>query len=293
MKSIFLIIVSLALGLIVSSAVLAHEEPAKTLKEKKEKEEKALFYLERNVASYTVWRHELSENIPDMIQKEKFLMTRLNELGHIAEMLIYKNTDTLDYRVAFTYDDQGNMIGDTDYNPDGSINENIDYSYDSFGRVIEQMNYSANDTFDSKFTYVIDDKSQSLIFTKFKPIDTIEYLIIYKYDGPVDQGNNTEIIKQTPDGELIMRVENIFDESNLRTQKRIFGPNNELMYYFEYKYFENTDRFSEIVKKSPENQILSKTVYTLNEFDLMKDVTIWDAEGKITSYSSYSYEFNP
>ena len=286
------IIFSLALAFLMSSFAVAHEEPAKTLKEKKEKEEKAAFYRGKNVGSYTVWKHEINENKPDLERKDKFLTTRLDEHGNISEMLVYKNTDTLEYRVAFSYDKHNNMTGDTDFNPDGSVNENIEYKYDSKGRVTEQMNYAENNVFDSKFTYSIDEKFRSLTFTKLLPGDSVEYLIIYKYDGPVDEGNNTEIIKQKPTGELIMRVENHFDDSNLRMQKRIYDENNLLLYYFEYKYFEGTNRFSEITKKSPEDQVLSTTVYSLNEKDLVKEVTTRDAEGNLTSFSGYTYEYN-
>jgi len=285
------ILITLLLTFVVSAIALTHEEPPKTLKEKKEKEEKAALYRGKNVASYTVWKHEAVDFKPDLEHKEKFLTTVLDRHGNIAEMLVYKNTDTLEYRVGFTFDEQGNMTDDTDFNPDGFINENINYKYDSLGRVTEQMNYGENNAFDSKFIYEIDKETNTLTFTKFKPADTIEYLIIYNYDGLVDQGNNTEIIKQKPTGELIMRVENCFDESNLRMQKRIFDENNKLMYYFEYKYFEGTNRFSEIIKKSPEDQVLTKTVYNLNEQVLVHEVTTWDAEGNLTFFSGYTYEF--
>ena len=166
--------------------------------------------------------------------------------------------------------------------------------YDSEGRVKEQMNSLARTALSiQNSAYEIDHETHTLTFTKFKPTDSVEYYILYKFDGPVDEGNNTEIIKQKPDGELIMRVENRFDASNLRTQKMVFDENNKLMYYYEYKYFEGTNRFSEIVKKSPENQILSKTVYTLNELDLLQDVSIWDEAGNLTTYSAYTYEFRP
>jgi hypothetical protein len=178
------ILLSLAMGFIISSIAIAHEEPAKTLKEKKDKEEKAAFYRSKNVASYTVWKHQISENKPDTDKKEKFLTTLLDEHGNISEMLVYKNTDTLEYRVVFSYDKHNNMTGDTDFNPDGSVNENI-----------------------------------------------------------------------------------------------------------KYKYFEGTSRFSEIIKKSPEDQALTTTVYSLNEQGLVNEVTTRDAEGNLTSFSEYTYEF--
>lgn len=287
------IILSLAFGIVFSSVAIGHEEPAKTLREKKEKEEKAAFYRGKKVIMYTVWKHELKDNKPDKEHKEKFLTTRLDEQGNVTEMLVYKNTDTLDYRVAFKYDAHSNMTGETDINPDGSIHEKSEYQYDNFGRVISQINYSEKNVIDSRFTYRADNKANTIIFTKFMPTGITDYQIIYKYDGLVDTGNNTEMIKQKPSGELITRVENRFDDLKQRTQKRIFDANNKLMYYFEYKYFKGTDQFSEIIKKSPEDKVLSKTVYSLNEQGLVQAVATWDAEGKLTSFLSYIYKVNP
>lgn len=287
------IILSLILGFLVSSLVVAHEEPAKTLREKKEKEEKAAYYKGKKVVMYTVWKHELKDNKPDKDHKEKFLTTRLDEEGNITEMLVYKNSDTLDYRVSFKYDSHSNMTGETDINPDGSIHEESEYQYDNFGRVISQINYTEKNVIDSKFTYKPDNKSNTITFTKILPSGKTEYVIIYKYDGLVDTGNNTEMIKQKPTGELMMRVENRYDDLKQRTQKRIFDANNKLMYYFEYKYFKGTDQFSEIVKISPEGKVLTKTEYSLNEQGLVQAVATWDADGKLTSFLSYIYKVNP
>jgi hypothetical protein len=276
--------------LIHSFGLFAHEEPAKTIKEKEKKEHDRKEILENKIASLTVWKHKIQDNKHHTELKEKFLILSYDTKGNISEMQVYKSNDTLDYKVVFEYDQNNNMIKDTDYKPDGTIAENIEYTYDEFGRVLEQFNYEANGKFDSKFTYVTDNDNKTVNLNKYKPIDSLEYQIIYKYEGSIDKGNNIEIIKQKPNGELIMRVENVFDENNQRLQKKIFDEYNQLMYYFEYTYFENGDKFSTITKYSPDNQVKSKTIYTLNEIGFTDTVKIVDESGNVLSFSSYEYK---
>lgn len=245
MKQTYILLISL---LIAFSNSYAHEEPSKILKEKKEKEEKRLSVLQRKIKSVTVWKHAIVNEAVDKEQKEKFITTKYNKNGNISAMLIYKSTDSLDYKVVFTYDDNNNIITDTDYNPDGSIYENIKYTYDNMGRVTSQLNYTSDGSIDSKFTYVIDNDNNQLLFNKYKPLNSIEYQIIYKYSGNPDESNNIEIVKQTAEEKLIMRVENIFNEKNQRILKKIFNENDKQIYYFKYSYDEKTNNNSIIEK---------------------------------------------
>lgn len=277
--------------LIYSFGLYAHEEPAKTIKEKEKKEKERKDIQHNKIVSFTVWKHSISDNKQNSELKEKSLIVLYNTNGNISEMQIYKSNDTLDYKAVFEYDENNNMITDTDYNPDGTIVENVEYKYDEFGRVLEQLNFVENGKLDSKFTYERDNINQTITLNKYISNDSIEYQIIYKYEGSIDKGNNIEIIKQKPNNELIMRVENIFDENNHRIQKKIFDENNHLMYYFEYTYFDDGDKFSTITKYSPDNKVKSRTIYTLNEIGFTDTIKIVDESGNVLSFSSYEYKF--
>jgi YD repeat-containing protein len=289
MKKLLVIVLGIMINIFL---VFAHEEPAKTLKEKLEKEKSRIEIIENEITSLTVWKYEILDNKPDLISKEKFLTTLYDTSGNISEMHFFKADDTLDYKVIFGYDENNNMITDTDYNPDGTIAQRIEYMYDENGRVKEQINYLSSGAIDSKFTYDIDKDGDILLFNKYKPLDSIEYQIIYKYNGSVDNGNNIEIVKQKPDGDLLLRVENIFNDENQRVQKRIFDENNRLLYYFEYSYFDHSNRFSSITKLSSENLPISETIYTLNEYGFIETVKTMDNFGGILSFSRYEYNIS-
>ena len=276
--------------ILVSSPTVssAHEEPAKTLSEKKAKEKDRKEILSKRISSYTVMKHSIA-NGSITTHQERYLVTEYDKNGNIYSMSVYKSGDSLDYKIIFTYDQNNNMITDTDYDPLGKISENIKFTYDDAGRVKEQYNYTKDNEFDSRFTYEIDNKNLTLLFTKFKPQDKIEYHIIYKYLKSVDQGNNVEIIKQDPGGKLIMRVENVFDDKDSRTHKKIFDENNRLMYYFEYSYDKKTKKFGTILRKSPDDRVLSSTIYTYNSNGLTESVKTLNESGQITSFLTYKY----
>lgn len=153
--------------------VFAHEEPAKTKKENDRKE-----ILENKISSFTVWKHEITNNKHDSINKEKLMKVSYNLKGNISEMQIYKSSNILDYKAVFGYDKDNNMLTDTDYNTDVSIAENIKYKYDNTGRVVEQINYEGESEFDSMILYEVDNNTKTLTLNKYKPIDNIEYKLI-------------------------------------------------------------------------------------------------------------------
>lgn len=281
-----------AASLMLCFGLFAHEEPAKTLKEKEKKEQDRKEILLNKIASFTVWKHEMQDSTQESVLKNKFLTVIYDNQGNISEMQVYQKNDTLDYKVVFGYDENNNMITDTDYNADGTIAENIEYTYDAFGCVVQQLNDEAEGKLDSKFTYLTNHSNKTVTLTKYLINDSIEYQIVYTYEGGVDKGNNVEIVKQKPNGELIMRVENLFDANNQRLQKKIYDQDNQLMYYFAYTYFGSGDQFATITKYTPDNQVRTKTIYTLNEIGLTQSVKTVDESDKVLSFSTYTYEFN-
>lgn len=266
----------------------AHFEPPKTLKEREKYNSDRKFILENRIESITVWKFKIIDGVIDSNQKFKYYEECYNKDGNLFLVVVFNEDGSEKYRDIYTYDDFMNVISITGYS-NGEMIEKSEFKYDSLGRVVEQINYNKSNELDSRFVYKIENENKRVLFNKYNSKDIIEYQIIYIYDGDPDYGNNIEIIKQQPDGKLIMRVENTFGSDNLRIQKRIYNENNQLSYYFAYKYFNNTDKFSEIEKISAENKILSKTYYTLNSSGLIKLVVNYNQDNKIDSYFEYYY----
>ena len=284
-------ILFILLALFINGTIFAHKEPAKTLKEKEKEAKKRQNILKNKIVSYTLWKHEIKDNKPKMDEQQKFIKMNFDNRGNNVQTAVYKNTDTLSYTIVYSYDENNTITTNSEINPDASLIKRAIYSHNDKGLLESQINYDADNKVESRFTYIPDHKTNTLIFTKYKPLDSIEYQIFYKYDSSINEGNNTEIIKQETDGSLILRVENLFDAQNKRVKKKIIGFNNELLYYFEYFYFENTDDYAVIHKKMATGELISVTKYKLNDSGLVQSVTNTDNTGNILSYTSYDYEY--
>ncbi|MBU0486926.1 MAG: hypothetical protein KKA07_15205 [Bacteroidetes bacterium] len=274
----------------LSTMAFSHEEPAKTIKDKQEKEKNRLFILQHKIKSSTIIKYEVSDGKVNQDRKEKFYTVEYDQNGNISKMYVYKTGDTLDYKIGFSYDSQNNMLADTDFSPDDSIIEQIEYKYGDDNCVVSQENFSVNRQLDSRFFYTKDQTKNELTITKIKPSDSIEYILIYSYSGAIETGNNTGIIKQSTDGKLIMRVENIFNPQGQRTEKLIFDENNKLMYSFRYEHDSN-DNMILIEKVSSENKILTKTAYRYNTDQTESGIETTNDSGTIISSLKFEYTY--
>jgi hypothetical protein len=274
---------------LMSLVANAHEEPAKTLKEKKEKSANRSKIVSAGIKSSLLYKYELKEG--NVVSESEFLLLKSNydKNGNICEMILFKSTDSIDVKVVLTYDENNNLITDTDFDADNNILEGIRYSFNQDGLVINQKNLGENGVADSEFEYWRDEKRYTLTMKKILLSGEVEYLLIYQYSESIDEGNNIGITKQTADGKLIMRVENVFDDNGQRLYKKIYDENDKLMYYFSYKYFDNGE-FKEISKFGADEVLMTKTVYTLNSDGLQNAISSYNADGKLVSYSEYRYE---
>lgn len=268
----------------------AHFEPPKTIKERQKYERDRKFVIENRIESITVWKFKIIDGTIDSNRKFKYYEEYYNKDGNLLLIIVFNEDSSEKFRDIYTYDDFMNVVSITEYDND-EMTERSEFRYDSLGRVIEQINFIKDYKLDSKFVYKIEKENKRILFNKYKPDDSIEYQILYIYDSDPDYGNNIEIIKQQSDGKLIMRVENIFGPEDLRVQKRIYNENNELTYYFAYKYFNNSDRFSKIEKISAENRILSRTCYNLNSMGLIESIINYNQENEIDNFLVYTYNF--
>lgn len=285
LKFLFLTLFSLSL----TNFANAHFEPPKTLREKRKMEQERKLILDNRIRMLTIWNFKVVDGIPDGKGKNKYYTIYYDNNGNISEMVVYNDNGSIKYKDVYIYDEFFNVIELTKYSEEKMI-EKSNFYYDSSGRVTEQINYSADGKIDSRFIYIFDIKNNQIVFLKYKPLNIIEYQILYKYDADPDDANNIEIIKQDSDGKLIMRVENKFNRKNERIEKKIFDENNQLMYYFSYEYFDKINIYSTIEKKSPNDEILSKTEYRINSMNQIEFVATYNHENIIISFLQYTYD---
>lgn len=107
----------------------------------------------------------------------------------------------------------------------------------------------------------------------------------YAHKEPIKTLKDKKEVDNTP----LLHVENTFNNEGKRIRKKLFSADNDVLFYFEYKYFKNTNKYSNIVKKLSNDKVFTQTIYKLNAQGFTESTTVIDEDGKIISFSSYIY----
>jgi len=277
---------------LITSKTFSHEEPAKTLKEKKDKEKESQKVLLSQIKSSVVYKYFFKDNIISE-EKYKYIESEYNEAGYIKSVVFYDSTGAVDKKVIYEYDENNNMIIDADYDSKGVLKEKIIYSYDENGLVTGAVNMKEDKT-DSRFVYVRNLRKNSVDLYKYNIENVLEYKIDYLYYGQYENSILIEVIKYVPGKDTLMRVEYNYypfqpgEHSGRVKEKVIFGNDNFLMHKFEYKYTESGN-IETIKKILPDNKIELTQKYNYDESNNIKQVVVYNPDSLIISKTTYTY----
>lgn len=141
-----------------------------------------------------------------------------NELGHV---------DIL-------YDEAGRKIQDISFVVSNGLLTRIERSYDEAGRVAREVLYPLYDVMPNVHEYAYNDQGQMVRQT----IQTLEGqslgYTLYGWEEGFDQYSWLENYSDT--GDLIYRVEYLWDDQGRILQSETFGPDGELMNYMVTEY---------------------------------------------------------
>ena len=271
------------------SNTYAHKEPIKTLKDKKEAETKRKKILKNKIKAYTVYNHKVNDGKIDYKSKTKFITLLFDKNGNNSELQVFKEGDSLDYKNVFKHDKNNNLLSNSQFSSKLKTLSKSIYFYNKKGLISKQVNYNEKNKIESKFTYKRNLEKNHILFIKYKPLDSVEYQIEYKYKGDIDNGKLIGVLKKEVDNTPLLHVENTFNNEGKRIRKKLFSADNDVLFYFEYKYFKNTNKYSNIVKKLSNDKVFTQTIYKLNAQGFTESTTVIDEDGKIISFSSYIY----
>jgi len=235
-----------------SSGIFAHEEPAKTKLEKKEKQAEAKRISKQCIKSSFAYKQKINR-VQAASEKFLYLQTDYACNGLMESLTLFDSTGKIDTKVVYSYDCAQRMIVDADYDADEKLIEKIEYCYNEDGSLKGSTNYEGENV-DSRFEYRLDKASKLVEFTKFIGTDSIEYKIDYRYKGNPDKSKATEIYKYVPDKDTLMTVKYLFYPSGDVKEKQIFGDDQHLMYKFAYQYDKKGNR-TQISKIMPDGTI--------------------------------------
>ncbi len=278
----------LALILCSPIQIKAHEEPAKTLKEKKEAEAKRNKILKNKITRITIWENHIEKGAVTE-NKQKYAELNYDKDGLNTSILIYKLNDTLEEKTIKTYDHNKNMIFDCDFEGISTVSEKSVFQYSETGLIEKVFNIDTNGLISSYAEYNYKAKERLIVFTNYISSGQISYTYNYFYNTDILNGNCIEIEHRDSIGKLVMRVANIFDKNGVRTEKAIYNAENKLDYKFTYTYTEDKN-FSIITKINAAGEIMKTDVYSYNNAGNLISVVSKDKSGTITDAMSYTYE---
>jgi hypothetical protein len=268
--------------------VSAHEEPAKTLHEKKEKEIKSQKFKNAGIKKSVAWKYSVNDG---KIAENglKTLVQEYDTHGNLSAIEAYKN-DTLNLRVEYTFDLTGNIITDTDYSPEGKMLEKNIYQFDDQGRVISGKFFNDEEQMVDYFVMNKTDDRKTITFEKFKSDGIPDYRIIYTYDSDYDHSDYIAAKKVDANYELILRVEKKYNGAGLAIEKAVYGKDSTLSYTFFYEYDE-TGNILKITKQLPDGMIEWYDLYMYDLNGLAGEISSFDGSGNLTSTTKYTYEY--
>ena len=215
-------------------AVIAHEEPSKTLREKKDKEHKKQQIVNSKIKETTVWKCVFEKDAKTKIKNKAFVMG-YDKQGNLSFIEAYRN-DSLQERDEYTYSSSGVMLSETDLSKGIKIIEKNLFSFDNEGHLISGSSKNENDTITGYFNINHSNDKKCIEFINYKAGDSLDYKLVYKYPGNFDKYDYTEAIKYDNKDKLIIRVTKDYNSDGLPIQKVIFDQNDKLSYFFIYEY---------------------------------------------------------
>lgn len=273
----------LLLFILVNSMSFAHEEPAKTLHEKKQKTENKKKYAAAGIKTVTMWKQVAGG------AKAKALAMGYGKDGTYLWVEAYKN-DSLDLRVEYGYSATGDMISDTDFEPNGTMVEKNVYDYDKQGRVVSGISYDKNNEITGTFTIVHSTDKKKVEFLKYNPDKSADYQLVYTYAADYDKEDYSEAVKYNAEGKIQMKVTRTYNEKGMATEKAVYGEDLNLMFTFKYEY-DKKGNLSQITKVKADGTTEWKDIYSNNDYGIATGLKSYDAEGTLKTEVIYSFVY--
>lgn len=282
MKHIHLFLVCL----LFTSGLSAHEEPAKTMSEVREKQQERGRIEQLGIRSAIAWEYEVIDGASTGMRR-RHLVSEYDAAGFLQSLSLYSESGSLETRVVYEYDDNGNMVLDADYSGDDELLQRIEYSNDAAGMVSGSVNFDG-DGVDSSFEYRRDPARQTVEFCKYDAHGAVEYRIDYLYTPSLDEGSLSGVRKYDTEGRTLMSVTYARFPSGKVREKAVYTGDGSLMHRFLYQWDERGCR-TEITRVLPGEVTEFTRRFACDEDGNIHTVETFDGENRLTARTVYQY----
>jgi hypothetical protein len=280
--------VIIAIILLYVAVVYAHEEPAKTLKEKADRRKAQEKTFASKIKSLTAWNYVVqNDSIGEL--KSKTIVQEYDTIGNFIGISAFKN-DTLNERAVYRYTEGGDLSGDEDYSSRGQLLEHNIYRYDGEGRVVSGESRNNTNLLTGRFEYTRDRNGSVIEFRKFKMDGSVDYTIKYMYDENCDSVDVAVAVKYDSAGKQALKVENKYDTRRQLIEKHVTDNDDASTFTYYYGY-DKKDNLVEVRKIMKGGKTDWRKVYAYDFSGNRIEVQSYNDTDVLQSYQKYSYEY--
>jgi YD repeat-containing protein len=272
----------------ISGLLNAHEEPAKTLKEKADRQKEQKRTAALKIKTLTAWIYVVKDGA-SAAESSKTIVQEYNTAGYFTAIAAFKN-DTMTERDVYSYNRHGDLESDFDFTGSGDITEKNEYRLDAEGRVIAGESRDKGGLVTSRFAYRYNRIKDTIEFIKYNSHDSLEYTLTYFYTGDYDSVDAAAAIKSDPAGKQLLHVENTYDNRRRLMIKKVSGADQKSNYTYYYGY-DSASNLVEIRKVLAGGATEWKKMYSYNADGNRAGITTYDGKNVLISLVRYSYEF--
>lgn len=262
----------------LSTIVHAHEEPAMTLYQRKEKIREKNLYVKLKIRTIKVVVVDKYENASIL------LIEKLSSAGLPIEQHFY-GSDAINKTVKFFYDKKNNMIGQYiyDYASNNVFENHFFFSHSNF--VIGGKSLK-NSIIEHSFEYIHNKDKNLITFIKKDSQGSEIYRIIYNFKRNYNKTDYNSATKITSNGTIEIEVEKTFDQKSKIIKKIVCDNVKDRTYWYEY-YYDTKDRLV-LLKHFDAQGLRSQTEYSYDDNGLLLEQIISNNAGFVKKYV-YSY----
>jgi hypothetical protein len=281
-------IVNLLSVILISGILLAHEEPAKTLKENAERQKEQKRTAALNIKTLTAWNYTIKDGA-STAEKSRTIVQEYDTSGCFTGIAAFKN-DTMTEHDVYSYNNNGDLENETDFSGLGDLIEKNQYQFDGEGRVVAGESRDKENHLTSKFFYQYDKIKNTIEFKKYNAHDSLEYTLAYYYSGNYDSVDFASATKTDSTGKQLLHVENTYDNRQRLTFKKVAGADQKSTYTYYYLY-DSTSNPVEIKKEAASGATEWKKNYSYDSDGNRSEIKTYNDQNVLISLIRYSYEF--
>jgi quercetin dioxygenase-like cupin family protein len=288
--NIFKPLIFFALVALAPFALLAHEEPVKTMEERAEKEASRARILNAGIKRIVTCEYAVAEG-KETGEKNVAMVREFDKSGNLVSMEVHEDPRAAT-RVEYFYDKGPGISEERTFRPsDGLVDRDV-FEYDGGDRVLSGKTYDPRGEVAETFRYVYDPGRKKITFVKYKAGPQPDYTVEYLYARDYDKEGPVETVKRDGKGNIVLKVKEERDTGGRRTDKILFDRELKETKRFHYDY-DGEGKLSKVTTAAPDPTGTSIEAYAYDEKGIRREQRVSHADGRLVGVIRHELEYFP